>query len=138
LRGKASGARRTELPAPTEEFQLFVGIDDAIRVKRTLEEHEVDKGTLLQTNLRRTTYTYRMQVRNYHQMPEHITLRDRLPLTQHERIKVRPLELRPQPDERTKLDVLTWELRLPPDQEQVVEVRFSVEYPRDLQVTVLP
>ena len=59
-------------------------------------------------------------------------------MAQHERIKVRLLEMRPQPDERTKLDVLKWEFTLPPEQERVFDVRFSVEYPRDLNVTGLP
>ncbi len=132
------GVTTIEKIAPNEEFKLFVGIDDTIRVKRELQEKEVDKGTLLQSNLRRTTYTYRMKIRNYRQTPERITLRDRLPVAQHERVKVRTLDVRPQPDERTKLDVLTWEFTLPPDQERVFEVRFSVEHPRDLLVTGLP
>jgi uncharacterized protein (TIGR02231 family) len=132
------GATRLEKIAPGEEFKVFVGIDDRIRIKRELQEKDVDKGSLLQTNLRRITYRYRMQVRNYRQTPAHITLRDRLPVPQHERIKVRVLEIQPQPDERTKLDVLTWEFDLAPDHERAFDVRFSVEYPRDLIVTGLP
>jgi uncharacterized protein (TIGR02231 family) len=132
------GVTSIEKIAPNEEFKLFVGIDDNISVKRDLEEKDVDKGTVLQTNLRRITYTYRMKVRNYHAAPAQITLRDRLPVAQHERIKVRLLEMRPQPDERTRLDILKWEFTLPPDQERVFDVRFSVEYPRDLTVIGLP
>ncbi len=132
------GTTRLEKIAPGEEFKVFVGIDDRIRIKRELQEKDVDKGAFLQTNLRRITYRYRMQVRNYRQTPAHITLRDRLPVPQHERIKVRVLEIQPQPDERTKLDVLTWEFDLAPDQERAFDVRFSVEYPRDLLVTGLP
>jgi uncharacterized protein (TIGR02231 family) len=132
------GITALEKIAPNEEFKLFVGIDDSIRVKRDLEEKDVDKGTVLQTNLRRITYTYRMKVRNYRQTPEHITLRDRLPVAQHERVKVRVLDIRPQPDERTRLDILKWEFTLPPNEERVFDVRFSVEYPRDLNVTGLP
>jgi uncharacterized protein (TIGR02231 family) len=124
--------------APREEFKLFVGIDDAIRVKRELREKDVDKGSLLQSSIRRMTYTYRTQLRNYRATPERITLRDRLPVPQHERIKVRVLEIRPEPDERTKLDLLTWEFTLPPNEERTFEVRFSVEHPRDLVVKGLP
>ncbi len=124
--------------APREEFKLFVGVDDAIRVKRELREKDVDKGSLLQANVRRMTYTYRTQLRNYRATPERVTLRDRLPAPQHERIKVRVLEIRPEPDERTKLDLLTWEFTLPPNEERTFEVRFSVEHPRDLVVNGLP
>jgi hypothetical protein len=107
-------------------------------VKRDLEEKDVDKGTVLQINLRRITYTYRMKVRSYLQTPASITLRDRLPLPQHERVKARLLEIRPQPDERTRLDILKRQFTLPPEQERVFEVRFSVEYPRDMTLTGLP
>lgn len=124
--------------APREEFKLFVGVDDAIRVKRELREKDVDKGSLLQSNTRRVTYTYRVQLRSYRATPERVTLRDRLPVPQHERIKVRVLEIRPEPDERTKLDLLTWEFTLPPNEERTFEVRFSVEHPRDLVVKGLP
>lgn len=132
------GVVELEKIAPREEFKLFVGIDDAIRVKRELREKDVDKGSLLQSNTRRVTYTYRVQLRSYRSTPERITLRDRLPVPQHERVKVRVLEICPEPDERTKLDLLTWELTLPPNEERTFEVRFSVEHPRDLTVIGLP
>ena len=63
------GVTAIEKIAPNEEFKLFVGIDDNIRVKRDLEEKDVDKGTVLQTNLRRITYTYRMKVRDFRPTP---------------------------------------------------------------------
>ena len=132
------GVVELEKIAPREEFKLFVGIDDAIRVKRELREKDVDKGSLLQSNTRRVTYTYRVQLRSYRATPERITLRDRLPVPQHERVKVRVLEIRPEPDERTKLDLMKWEFTLPPNEERTFEVRFSVEHPRDLTVIGLP
>jgi uncharacterized protein (TIGR02231 family) len=132
------GATKLEKIASGEEFQLFVGIDDRIRVKRDLREKEVDKGSILQSNIRRITYTYRTEIHNYLPTPERITLRDRLPVPQHERVKVRALDIRPQPDERTKLDLLTWEFVLQPDQERVFEIRFSVEHPADMVVTNMP
>jgi uncharacterized protein (TIGR02231 family) len=132
------GVTKLEKIAPNEEFQLFVGVDDSIQVKRELREKEVDKGSILQSNIRRVTYTYRTEIHNYRQTPERITLRDRLPVPQHERIKVRVLDIRPQPDERTKLDLLTWEFVLQPDQERIFEMRFSVEHPTDLVVTNMP
>ena len=40
------GVTAIEKIAPNEEFKLFVGIDDNIRVKRDLEEKDVGKGTV--------------------------------------------------------------------------------------------
>jgi hypothetical protein len=132
------GVTELEKIAPREAFKLFVGTDDAIRVKRELQERDVDKGSLLQGNTRRVTYSYRVELRSYRATPERITLRDQLPVPQHERVKVRVLEIRPEPDERSKLDLLKWEFTLAPDQERVFEVRFSVEHPRDLVINGLP
>jgi len=132
------GVTKLDKIAPNEEFQLFAGVDDSIRVKRELREKEVDKGSILQSNIRRVTYTYRTEIRNFRPTPERITLRDRLPVSQHERIKVRVLDIRPQPDEHTKLELLSWEFVLQPDQERVFEVRFSVEHPADMIVVGMP
>ncbi|MBA2676946.1 MAG: DUF4139 domain-containing protein, partial [Ktedonobacteraceae bacterium] len=60
------------------------------------------------------------------------------PVPQHERIKVRVQNVSPQPTERTKLEVLTWEFALPADEEQNIEYRFVIEHPQGLKVIGLP
>jgi uncharacterized protein (TIGR02231 family) len=128
------GTTRIKQTAPTEKFKVFLGIDDDIKVKRELIEQAVDKGSILQSDIRRTTYAYRITVHNYASSPRHIAIRDRLPVAQHERIKVKVQQVQPQPSERSKLELLTWTFTLPADGEQKIEYRFSVEHPQDMQV----
>ncbi|BCL80340.1 hypothetical protein ccbrp13_28050 [Ktedonobacteria bacterium brp13] len=133
------GSTRIKQTANNEQFKIFLGIDDSIKVTRKLIEHTVDKGgILLQNDIRRTTYAYRITVHNYAQVTKQIVVRDRLPIPQNERIKVRTQSITPQPTERTKLEQLTWEFALPTNGERSIEYHFTVEYPGTLNVMGLP
>jgi hypothetical protein len=127
-----------DLTAEDDKLTLYLGVDDNITVKHELVERETDKGGLLQGGPRRVTIGYRVTLGNRTASPRAIVLMDRLPVPRHERIKLRVLDIRPQPTERTKLDQLTWELRVPAGEERQVEWRFVVEAPSDLNVTGLP
>ena len=126
------------MKAPSEQFRIFLGIDDAIKIKREPIERAVDKGNLLQNDLRRSTYAYLITVHNYAAAPRKIEILDHLPVPQHERIKVKVLQIQPQPAEHTKLEMLTWKFTLPADGEQKIEYRFVVEHPQGLKVIGLP
>ena len=78
-------------------FRSSSGIDDAIKIKRELIERAMDKGNLLQNDLRRSTYAYFITVHNYAAAPRKIVIYDHLPVPQHERIKVKILQIQPQP-----------------------------------------
>ncbi len=131
------GATIVKTTAPTETFKIFLGIDDGIKVKRELKERSVDKGSLLQGGVRRTTYAYRLEVHNYAPAPRNIVIRDHLPVSQHERVKVKVLSVQPPPKERSKLELLSWELTLASDAEQLIEYRFTVEQPQDVRIVGL-
>lgn len=132
------GTTKVKMTAPNEQFQIFLGIDDAIKIKREPIERAVDKGNLLQNDLRRSTYAYLITVHNYATAPRKIVIQDHLPVAQHERIKVKVLQIQPQPTEHSKLELLTWKFTLPADGEQKIEYRFVVEHPQGLKVTDLP
>jgi uncharacterized protein (TIGR02231 family) len=138
LSGEYVGTTQIKQTAPTEEFKVFLGIDDSIKVKRELIERSVDKGNILQNDIRRITYAYRITVHNYAMVSKKIVVRDRLPVTQHERIKIKNQTIQPPPAERTKLEIMVWRFPLPADGEQKIEYRFIIEHTQDLQVVGLP
>ncbi len=138
LSGEYVGATKVKTTAPAEKFKIFLGIDDSIKVKRELIERSVEKGNALQANMRRITYGYRITVHNYAAATRQVVIRDRLPVSQHERVKVRVQSIQPAPTERTKLELVTWKFPLAAGAEQKIEYRFVVEYPQDLRVTGLP
>lgn len=132
------GTTNVKTTAPTEQFKIFLGIDDDIKVKRELIERNVEKGNALQGNIRRITYAYRITVHNYAEAPRRVVIRDHLPVSQHERVKVKVQSVQPTPTERTKLELITWQLPLAVDGEQKIEYRFVVEHPQDVRVIGLP
>jgi hypothetical protein len=132
------GTTRVKTTAPTEKFKVFLGIEDNIKVKRELIERNVEKGNALQGNIRRISYAYRISVHNYAGASRRIVIRDHLPVSQHEKVKVKVQNVQPAPAERTKLELITWKFSLPVDGEQKIEYRFVVEHPQDIRVIGLP
>lgn len=137
LRGDYVGTTQIQLTAPREEFQLFLGIDDTIKVKYELLERTVEKGALLQGGMRRISYAYQITLTNYAPFARQIVLRDQFPVSQHERVKVKVLSVQPSPSERTKLELLNWSFSLAANGSSQVDYRYTVEYPQDLLISGL-
>lgn len=132
------GATNLDLTAENADLKLYLGLDDNVTVKRELIERDTDKGSLLQGGVRRITFGYRVTLTNRTGTPQRVVLKDRLPVPRHERIKLRVLDMRPQPSAHTKLEQLTWELQLAPNEERRIEWRFVVESPGDIDMIGLP
>jgi uncharacterized protein (TIGR02231 family) len=132
------GTTQIKQTAHAEQFKIFLGVDDAIKVKREPIERTVDKGNILQNDLRRSTYAYLITVHNYARNQRKIVVSDHLPISQHERIRVRVQSIQPPPTERTKLELLKWEFHLPANGEQKIEYRFVIEHPQGIRVIGLP
>jgi uncharacterized protein (TIGR02231 family) len=132
------GATRLELTAENADLKLYLGVDDNITVKRELVERDTDRGSLLQMGIRRVTIGYRVTLGNRTGSPQRVILKDRLPVPRNEKVKLKVLDMRPQPTERTRLDQLTWETQLAPNEVRRIEWRFVVEAPGDLTLTGLP
>ncbi len=121
---------------PGQEFEVHLGVDDRISVTRELAESRVDKKFL--GNNRRLLYGYKIEVENLKSNAQKITVRDQLPVSQHEAIKVQAGRIEPQPKERTDLGLIEWELSLEPKEKRELRLDFSVEHPRDMEVLGLP
>jgi uncharacterized protein (TIGR02231 family) len=98
--------------APGEEIELALGVDDRIRVDRTMVGRRATKPTL--STSRRREVEYRVLVTNHTPAPARVTVLDQLPVSRDENIAVRELHLHPAPSERTELGLLTWRFELPP------------------------
>lgn len=137
LQSQYVGTTQMKQTAPAETFKIFLGIDDGIKVKRELIERSVEKGSVLQSGIRRITYAYRILVHNYASTTRDVVIRDRLPVSRHEKVKVRVQSIQPPPKDRTKLELAVWQWSLAPDAEQKIEFQFVVEHPQDMLITGL-
>jgi len=129
------GATQIKLTAPGQEIELALGADERLRVERKLAAREVDKTFL--GDRRRIRYAYIIEVENLRDAPQTVLVRDQLPVSRHEQIKVRLDSAEPKPDKHTDLNQLEWKLILDPRAKQTVRFAFSVEAPRAMDVVGL-
>lgn len=130
------GSTSLELTAPGGEIELFLGVDDRLRVERELKRRETDK-TLL-GGKRRIRYGYEISLENFLEGPAEVTIQDRFPVARHEDIKVRLEASEPKPSRQSELNLLEWELRMAAKEKVVVRFEFSVEYLQEMEVRGLP
>jgi uncharacterized protein (TIGR02231 family) len=130
------GSTSLELTAPQGEIELYLGVDDRIKVKRELKRRDVDKRLI--GGKRHIVYGYETSLENLLPTPAQITLKDNIPVSRQEDIKVRLEYAEPKPTEQTELSQLTWEFVLQAREKRSVRFDFSVEYPQGMEVLGLP
>ena len=127
----------TALPtvAPGEEFELQLGVDDQIRVERTLRRRDTSKAMI--GGSRTIDIGYEISVQNHRQDQASVSVHDHIPVSRDGDIKVRLREASPDPAEQADLGELSWKLTLAPGQAATIRYRFTVEHPAQLTVTGL-
>jgi len=129
------GATQLKHVAPGQEFELALGADERLRVERKLMGRDVDKTFL--ADRRRIRYKYKIEVENLRDRPQVVLVRDQLPVSRHEQVKVKLDSAVPQPTKHSDLNQLEWKLTLAPSAKQTIQFDFSVEFPRSMDVVGL-
>jgi uncharacterized protein (TIGR02231 family) len=122
--------------SPREEFELTLGVDDRIFVKRELKAQNVDKTFI--GDRRRMRIGYEIEIRNMRTTKVDVELHDQLPVSRHEQIKVKLESTDPKPSEQTELNELSWNLSLAPNDKRFVRFDFTIEHPVSMTVSGLP
>jgi uncharacterized protein (TIGR02231 family) len=122
--------------APGQEFRVFLGVDERIKVSRELVASEVDKRFI--GDKRRLHYAYRIKVQNLRDGREKVIVSDQIPVAKHEEIKIKLDMAEPKPTKQTELGILEWELELEPGEKRAIRFDFNVEHSRNLAVIGLP
>lgn len=130
------GSTRLELIAPDAPMELYLGVDDRIKVVRELKRREMDKTII--GGKRRINYRYEIQVENLLPFDARLTIHDQAPVGLHEEIKVRLEAIEPRPSKQSDLNLLEWELVLAPKAKRTIQLNFVVEYPQSMEVIGLP
>jgi len=130
------GVTRLELVAPQGEIELFLGVEDRLRVERETKRLEVDKRLI--GSRRKVISGYTIKLENFLPDRARLTLQDQIPVAGHEEIKVRLEESTPHPTRHSEMNILEWELTLEPGGKQVVRFDYSVEYPQTMDLPGMP
>jgi uncharacterized protein (TIGR02231 family) len=130
---------------PSEKFELALGADESIAVKRKVVNRFAE-DTGLTGSGRRVTYEFLVTLTNNKKTTERVVFKELLPVSRNEKIVVKLLG----PAERDVGTVaaskevtreadgkLVWRLDLKPGEKREITLKFSVEHPADVQVTGL-
>jgi uncharacterized protein (TIGR02231 family) len=122
-----------------EEFDLYLGVDESVTVKRELLEKKTDDtfiGGIPSPN-KTIVSKYKLTVENYKTKSISLSLFDQVPVSQNDKIRIKNVQFRPDPADKNYQDrqgVARWVLELAPQEKKEVEFSFTVEHPRDLVV----
>ena len=112
--------------APTEPFDLFLGVDEGIRVKREEVKDKTGKAGLFR-NRQKKVFAYKITIENYKDKPARVIVYDQLPISANDDIKVAAGETLPALDKDT--GKLTWTLDLKPREKRDLTFDFTVDWP---------
>ncbi len=124
---------------PGETFDLFLGADENVKVKREQIEKKTDDvivGNIPSPN-RKTTFKYKITVENYKSKKINFELFEAMPVSQDERIKVKIEQATLEPktkDFKDKPGIWRWEFELDPRAKKEITYAVIVEHPRNMQV----
>ena len=133
--GTFVGTGQLPILSPGEEHALGFGVDDLVRVRHAIEQETRGETGLISTS-RTDSRNYRMTIKNLHERAIQVTVFDQIPASQNQDIKV-DLMSKTAPTKHNidnKRGVLAWEIKLEPDQEQVIEFGYRVTWPSSKQV----
>ncbi|WP_128699025.1 mucoidy inhibitor MuiA family protein [Candidatus Velamenicoccus archaeovorus] len=139
LEGDFVGVSQLAAIAPGEEFDLYLGIDENVKVKKEEIERKVDDVLLggIPAPNRKIMIVFKTTIENYKNKDITFELFDSVPVSEDERIKVRVERVTPEPKEKDYKDkkgVWRWELKLDPRAKKEVSYTTIIDYPRSLRV----
>jgi uncharacterized protein (TIGR02231 family) len=124
--------------APGETFELYLGVDDRVKVERKLLKELVEVSLLpgLRGKTKSTDYEFLTRIENFTGRRITVTAFDHVPVSDREEIVVESVKLVPPEVEKDpeKPGVFHWTLTLAPTQKQELRVSYRVKHPVEMQI----
>ncbi|MCM8824115.1 MAG: mucoidy inhibitor MuiA family protein [Candidatus Omnitrophica bacterium] len=137
LEGDFVGTSSLDNIGAEEEFDLYLGVDENVKVRRELLERKVDDILIagIPSPNRRVTFKYKIAIENYKGRKIKVNFFEAMPVSEDERIKVKIEKVSLQPKEKDWKDrkgIWRWEVELEPKQKQEIFYNFTIEHPKDI------
>lgn len=119
-----------------EKFDLALGADEGISVKHK-RVNKFTEDTGLTNSGRRVTYEYLITIQNNKKTAERVIVADQVPLSRNEKVVVKVLAPDAKDVKPTDEGTLKWTLDLKPAEKRELTIKFTVDYPKDVDVSGL-
>jgi uncharacterized protein (TIGR02231 family) len=121
-----------------EQFDLYLGADEGLTVKRELIEEKSDDTMFanIPSPNKVMRYSYKITVENYKALPIILNLFDQIPVSADEKIKVKDVKFScdPEKDYKDRKGVMLWKVSLNPREKKEISYSFAIERPRNLEI----
>jgi len=124
------GRDRLDAVAPGEEFTLYLGTDQNVKVQHELVSREILSKE--KDSKRKLHYAYAITIESFRREPATVRVVDRVPVSAMKDIRVADLEIAPEPTEHGENGILVWELTLEPGARKEFTWEYRIEYPSTL------
>ena len=124
------GQDRMEAVAAGEEFEMYLGVDQNVKVEHILKKKEIISKAKSKTA--KVKYTYLISAESFRRGATELRIVDRVPVSTMREVKIDNLEFVPEPAEQTDEGLVTWKLRMEPGEKREISIEYVVEYPSHL------
>ncbi len=127
-----------ELVTPNEKFELSLGVDEAIKVRRKLMRKFGDQKGLF-TKSKTEEFAYQIELNNQRDGEIWVIVQDQVPVSENDDINVKLDTISPQENIEKKdgelpEGTLEWRIQLKPKTKRKIEFSFTVSYGKDVDV----
>src|ERR1700690_430357 len=136
LDGTLVASSRIATVMPGEKFDLALGADEGISLKRKLNSRFTEDAGIV-SKRPRIPYDFTLTVQNNKKAAVTVSLLDQVPVSRNEKIIVAVAEPTEDEAKREADGTVKWTLELQPGEKRELPLKFSVEYPSEIQVTGL-
>ena len=126
-----TGETRINPQTAEEGLKLSFGIDPEIAVKRKTTKNFRDYKSMSNKVVVQREYT--IEIKNNKKIPVDITVKDRVPVSQDEKIEVKNVHIE-NGGIKDKNGIITWKIRLNPGEKKTLKFYFEVKFPKDYGV----
>jgi uncharacterized protein (TIGR02231 family) len=139
LEGDYAGASSIDNVGQGEKFDLYLGVDEGVKVERKEIERKVDDVLFagIASPNKKTSFEYKITVENYKPDKIKLNLFEMMPVSQNDKIVVKLGKVSLAPTEKDWKDrpgVWKWDLDLNPKEKKEIDFSYIVEHPKDIQV----
>jgi uncharacterized protein (TIGR02231 family) len=126
--------------SPNQEFKTSLGVDEAIRIEHKLV-NILYKDEGLFSKKSKIIYDYNIKIENTKKIDCSIIIQDQIPISRNQDIRVELLEPKYKEDtpdiKKTDKGFIEWKYTIKPNEKIQLSLKFSIEYPREIDVAGL-
>ncbi|WP_271767723.1 mucoidy inhibitor MuiA family protein [Aquimarina algiphila] len=131
--GSFAGKTNIDPLATTDSLTISLGVDPNIIVKR--EQLNNFKSKSFTGSNKIINRGYKISIKNNKKNKIHITLQDRIPISQNKEIKIDDINTSAL-EYDTKTGIITWELNIPSNQKEEKQFSYQVKYPKNKRINL--